>query len=434
MHPLKQLVARNKSGQHRGICSICSADPRVIEASMRFYQQHDQDILIEATANQVNQFGGYTGMKPREFVLYVHRIAEKLHFPQERIILGGDHLGPLTWKSEPAQAAMEKAKDLIHDFVSAGFTKIHIDTSMRLGDDSLDAPLRDDVIADRGAQLCQIAENAFAKRCKQDPHAQRPVYIIGSEVPIPGGAQEEEDHIQVTSVQSVEDTIDAYQTAFEHYNISSVWEHVIGIVVQPGVEFGDHTVHSYQRTAAQHLPATLAALPYMVFEGHSTDYQTKYKLREMVEDGIVILKVGPALTFALREALFALENIEDHIPQIHTAERSNFRHTLDAAMTADDTNWIHHYHGSEDALAFKRQFSLSDRCRYYLPIPAVQSSIQRLINNLDQIDVPIALLSQYMPIQYTRVREGRLMANPHELILDRIKQCLEEYQYATHEG
>lgn len=39
---------------------------------------------------------------------------------------------------------------------------------------------------------------------------------------------------------------------------------------------------------------------HLVFEAHSTDYQTKEAYKQLVHDHFAILKVGPALTFAMR--------------------------------------------------------------------------------------------------------------------------------------
>ena len=105
---MKEIIARHKSGEHIGICSVCSAHPLVIEAALRFDLESDRKVLIEATSNQVNQFGGYTGMQPADFRDFVYQIANEVGFPHERIILGGDHLGPNCWQQENADAAMEK--------------------------------------------------------------------------------------------------------------------------------------------------------------------------------------------------------------------------------------------------------------------------------------------------------------------------------------
>lgn len=47
----------------------------------------------------------------------------------------------------------------------------------------------------------------------------------------------------------------------------------------------------------------------------------------MVTDGIAILKVGPALTFGLREALFSLSMMEKEL--VPEEKRANFIETLD---------------------------------------------------------------------------------------------------------
>lgn len=151
---MKDIIARHKAGEHLGICSVCSAHPMVIEAALRFDAHSDNKVLIEATSNQVNQFGGYTGMRPADFRDFVFTIAKEVGFPLERLILGGDHLGPNCWQNETAETAMEKSVDLIKAYVAAGFTKIHLDASMSCADDPV--PLDPKVVAERAARLCKI--------------------------------------------------------------------------------------------------------------------------------------------------------------------------------------------------------------------------------------------------------------------------------------
>ena len=124
-HPLKGIVEAQKSGILTGIYSACTANELVIEAVMERALKGTNYILIEATANQVNQYGGYTGMKPADFKDFVFSLAHKTGFPKDKIILGGDHLGPLMWKNLTAEKAMEESKELIKQFVFAGFTKLH---------------------------------------------------------------------------------------------------------------------------------------------------------------------------------------------------------------------------------------------------------------------------------------------------------------------
>lgn len=432
MNYLKKIVSEQKKGKPLGIYSACSANELVIEAVMERAVKDNDYVLIEATANQVNQYGGYTGMKPADFRDFVYSIAKKVNFPKDKIILGGDHLGPLTWKDQWADKAMEKAKELIRQYVDAGFTKIHIDTSMHLGDDNLEVKLDTKLIAERGAVLGNAAEKAYSELKAGNPEAIQPVYVVGSEVPIPGGSQKEEDGIKVTKVSDFEETVEVFKTAFYKYNLYNAWENVIAVVVQPGVEFGDDSIHEYNREAAADLVNALKKYPNLVFEGHSTDYQTMKALKEMVQDGIAILKVGPELTFELREALFALNQIENEL-FIDDQEKklSGFVEVLEEEMLKNPDNWKKHYHGNESKLRLARKYSFSDRCRYYLPVKEVNDSIATMINNLKAVEIPLTLISQYMPVQFTKIRNEQLAINPEDLVKDRIINCIDKYIYAT---
>ena len=434
-NPLKRIVELQKQGKNVGIYSVCSANGYVIEAALKRGLSDNSCVLIESTANQCDQNGGYTGMKPADFKKYVLDIAEKNGFDQNRIFLGGDHLGPLTFAYKDEPEAMADAEELIRHYVSAGFTKIHIDTSMKVNSDDPDVRLSDEIIAGRGARLAQVAENTYRQLAEKDPDAIPPVYIIGSEVPIPGGAVGSEDNgVQVTKVEDFKNTVAAFKNAFQNAGLGQdVWERVIAVVVQPGVEEKDSGCTEYDREKAKDLMASIKEFPGLVFEGHSTDYQTKIKLRELVEDGVGILKVGPGLTFAMREAMFALENIEKELLFGTNTEPSKFAETLDAEMLKNDKNWRKHYQGTELELRLKRKYSFSDRCRYYMPVPEVEKAADRLISNLRTAGIPLNLLSQFMPIQYTKVREALLENDPVALIEDRITNTIDEYLYATHQ-
>lgn len=421
MHPLQELL-RTRGG----VYSCCSTNEHVLRAVFRKAKERNTIALVEATANQVNQFGGYTGMTPGDLFEYVKRIALHEGFPFARVILGGDHLGPLTWANLPKEEAMLNARELIRAFVSAGFTKIHIDTSMQLKDDTSGQRLSDEVIAARGAELCQVAEEAADSCSKILPPT---VYIIGSEVPIPGGAQKAEKTLAITDPADFEHTLETFKEAFAGRGLTGAWKRVVGIVVQPGVEFGDSEVFTYDSDAAKPLTAELRKHENLVFEGHSTDFQSPAALRRMVQDGIKILKVGPALTFALREGLFALEYMERELyPE---GLRSHFRETLEQAMIHLPVHWVNHYHGDESALKLARMFSQSDRARYYLPLPEVQNAISILLANLRRGDIPQMLISQYMPLQYAKLRDGQLGGDPEELLVDKVGNTIDDYLYAT---
>lgn len=433
VNPLKQIVTKQKKGESVGIYSCCSANEYVIEAAIKAAKRDHSCVLIEATANQVDQNGGYTGMTPQAFKEFVHGIANRVGFTTERVFLGGDHLGPLTFAALPEEEAMAQSRELVRCYVAAGFTKIHIDTSMKVADDDPEVRLSDEIISRRGAELARVCEDTYQELLKSDPNAIRPVYIVGSEVPIPGGAQGVDEGMQVTKVADFKATVKAFEDAFAAHGLSDIWNDVIGVVVQPGVEEKDAGCTEYDRVKAAELMASIKEFPNLVFEGHSTDYQTKYKLRELVEDGVGILKVGPGLTYAMREALFALSYIEDMQFHGRESETSHFVDVLEKAMLEEPKNWRKHYHGTEAELWFKRKFSFSDRSRYYMPNPEVAAAKEKLIANLRQEGISLAALSQFMPIQYTKVRQGLIENDPEALILDRITNTIDEYVFASHQ-
>ena len=430
---LTKIVEIQKSNKAVGIYSACSANSFVIEAVLKKGLEDNSCVLIESTANQCDQFGGYTGMKPLDFKNYVYSIADKLGFDKNKIFLGGDHLGPLTWTNLNEEEAMKNSEVLIDAYVSAGFSKIHVDTSMKVKDDDPNTRLSDETIARRGVHLVKVAENAYKKLLETNPNAVEPIYIVGSEVPIPGGSQAAIDEgVQVTKVIDFKATMNTFKETFKKEGIEDVWDRVLGIVVQPGVEEKDSGCTEYDRSKASELSNAIKQVPDLVFEGHSTDYQTKIKLREMVEDGVAILKVGPGLTFAAREGLYALSFIEDEVCKVNGNTPSNFREVLDNEMLKNNSHWVKHYHGTQEEIALKRKYSFSDRSRYYYATEPVKKAIDTLLNNLKN-GCPLNLLSQFMPIQYTKVREGTLKNDPKELVLDKIGNTIDEYLYATHQ-
>ena len=415
------LIRQNKSGSGASVCSVCSANALVIAAAMQHCRRTGKPLLLEATANQVNQFGGYTGMTPADFVSYVHGIAARQDFDPERILFGGDHLGPLVWSDEPEAEAMQKAEALVAAFAEAGFQKIHLDCSMRLASDDPAAPLSPAAVAARAARLAAVAEASH-------PAGRPPVYVVGSEVPIPGGATTHEDALAVTRPEAMQEELTLFRAAFSARQLDAAWQRVIAIVVQPGVEFGDDQVFLYQHEQAKALSACAAAYPSIAMEGHSTDYQPEACLSAMKRDGLAILKVGPALTFAMRSALFALEAIERAVyPETPAGGYSDFQAVLEAAMLAEPKNWIRHYHGDEASLMLQRKYSLSDRCRYYMDTPSVQTAQARLFRNFDAAPVPSGLLAQFFPRQFDEVIAKRLTPDAERLVFRQIQYVLETY-------
>jgi D-tagatose-1,6-bisphosphate aldolase subunit GatZ/KbaZ len=425
MHVLLDLIARHKQGLAIGVTSLCSAHPIVIEASLFHAQRTGQEFLLfEATCNQVNQYGGYTGMTPADFVRFVHGIADRVGFDRARIALGGDHLGPNPWTSLDAAAAMDKAETMVAAYVAAGFRKIHLDCSMACSGDP--EPLPEAEIVRRAVRLCRAAEAAHAQ-----VGGEAPVYVIGTEVPVPGGATESIEGLALTTPQAALTTIDAHRNAFAGAGLETAWQRVIASVVQPGVEFDHHSVIDYRSDAAQALSQSIASVPGMVFEAHSTDYQTRDALAALVRDHFAILKVGPGLTFALREALWALDAIERE--WIGAPQRANLRQVAIERMREQPGHWRRYYHSQGDALSIDLQYSLSDRIRYYWPDPAIEQARQRLFANLRANPPPISLIGQFLPHALHALRTGTASNDPLSLAMAHIGAVLDDYYHACHD-
>jgi len=424
---LRDVVRRNRRGERLGVYSICSAHPSVIDASLQQALVDGSLLLIESTSSQVNQFGGYTGQDPGQFAARVRSAADAAGLPRGMLMLGGDHLGPYPWRDQPSEIALKEACDLVRASVLAGYEKIHLDASMACADDG-GPGLPDDMIAQRAALLCRAAESAYRELPPGSPPL---LYVIGTEVPAPGGETNRAEAPAVTTVDQLYRTLELLRTAFEQQKLSAVWERVIGIVVQPGVEFGENTIFTYDRHKTQALSAALPEHPCLAYEAHSTDYQVPGALAQMVEDHFAILKVGPALTFAYREVIFALSAIErEYFGARRGIQLSQVRAMLDAAMLRNPSHWRSYYHGSEAEQRLARAFSYSDRCRYYWTDRAVQDEVGRLLGNLSASPPPLPLVSQYLPSEYAAIRAGRLQAEPKAIIQHHVCNVLHDYAEA----
>jgi len=427
----KELIKKLDAGNKVGITSVCSANQFVIEASMLHAKENDYKLLIESTSNQVDQFGGYTGMTPKDFTMYVSSIASRINFPIDSLILGGDHLGPNVWQNQNSEIAMSNAEDQIEAYISAGYSKIHLDTSYALADDEIqNEVLATKIITERAAHLCEVAERTFDKIGV----GSKPIYVIGTDVPIPGGAIDNDEEIKLTTAIELEETIELSKAAFYKRGLEDAWERVIAVVVQPGVEFSDSKILPYYREKNKELIYKIQSYNNLHLEAHSTDYQSSGALSQMVEDDFAILKVGPWLTFALREALFSLAYIEDEVLKYKSKMNpSKLTKVLEIEMNTNPKYWKNHYHGNENEISIARSYSYSDRIRYYWSNTNVDNSVSKLISNLDEITIPESLLNQFLPIQYKELREGKIKNNPKSFIISKISEVLSIYHFATGE-
>ncbi len=412
---LLSLPALHTNGTPKGITSICSAHPTVIEAALTEAAATNQIALIEATCNQVNQDGGYTGMTPAAFRAFVLKIAARLNFAPDKILFGGDHLGPNPWRALPAEQAMAKAITMTHDYAAAGFAKLHLDASMSCAGDP--TPLSNQTIATRAARLAHAAELGA-----QSQNLPPPAYIIGTEVPVPGGATHALTTLDISNPKDAAETLALHETAFQNLNLTA-FARVIALVVQPGVEFGHTDIIPYAPDLARALktqrPRTI------LYEAHSTDYQSTKALTHLVQDGFAILKVGPGLTFALREALYALDLIAAELTDYPA---QSLPKTMEAVMQAHPADWRAYYHGSQREQHLMRHFSYSDRIRYYWNRPQAQAATTRLFESLKDTKIPAPLLSQYLP----NLTNPEACAEPtaHALTIAAIRAALAPYSKA----
>lgn len=415
-------IAAHKQTGRGGIVSVCSAHPEVIRAAADIAQSCGALLLIESTSNQVDQFGGYTGMTPADFITYAQAHIAAGGY-QGDTYFGGDHLGPNVWQNRPAAEAMPLAEELIRAYVRAGYDKIHLDCSMSCADDPV--PLDDETVARRAARLCRIAEDTRRE------HGGKPiVYIIGTEVPVPGGAQEALHGITPTSPQAARTTYDIHQRIFAEAGLADAWPRVIGLVVQPGVEFDHHGVEDYRREAAHELSRVAEKLPHAVFEAHSTDYQTAHAFRELVQDHFAILKVGPALTFALREALYAI----NRAAQAMQLAAPDLEAVAEQIMRDKPHYWQKYYHGDETQQKILRHYSLSDRIRYYWPDETLQQAAAQLRKAFDANPPPLGVMHQYLPGAVEACREHGEALDSANLIRHHIRAALKPYYDACAEN
>ena len=424
---LQELIRRNRRSEKVGVYAVCSAHPSVIASAIQQAVDDGSVLHVESTSSQVNQSGGYTGQTPSQFAKFIHSAAQQAGLPRNRVLLGGDHLGPYPWWKQPSAVAMQNACDLVRACVLAGYNKIHLDASMACADDHESGP-DENTVAHRAATLCRAAESAFEEL---PSGASPPLYVIGTEVPAPGGELVAGAPPAVSRDDHVHHTLEIFCAAFAEQNVAAAWERVIGIVVQPGVEFGENVVFDYDRQKALALASALPKHPALVYEAHSTDYQKPAALAEMVEDHFAILKVGPWLTFAFREAVFALSAIErESLAHRSGVRLSQVREALEASMLRDPVYWRSYYRGTEDEMRIARVYSYSDRCRYYWGDAAVQQELARLRANLDFSPPPLMLVSQFLPQQYEAIRSGRIQVRTEDMIQEQIRIVLRIYSGA----
>ena len=411
MNNIAPLIQKNLAGEPVGLPCFCTANEQVLHAIFKYAAKHNTPTVVEATCNQVNQDGGYTGMTAADFAQWMQSLGNEYGVAHDNIILGGDHLGPNPWRHLPAEQAMEKACVLVRDYAAAGFRKIHLDASMACAREPTPSF---ETVAERAAQLCKVAEQAA-------PNPEELMYIIGTEVPIPGGETDDMDELSITSADRLNDTIETHREAFKRANLDDAWQKIVSVVTQPGVDFSHTTVHNFEPRKAIHLAQQIKQFSNITFEAHSTDYQPTTALADLVAKHFFFLKVGPELTFRMREAAFALTSIEHHLKK--KSQQSELIATLAKAMNDNPEHWTPYYRGDANTIEQLKMFSYSDRIRYYWTVPEVQASLKLLYKNLSDAQLPSTIISQYFPARDM----GALAASAEQLVTDHVELCIGRY-------
>jgi len=238
---------------------------------------------------------------------------------------------------------------------------------------------------------------------------------------VPGGATHALDVVEPTTPDAVAKTYTVHKEAFGALKLEDAFSRVIALVVQPGVEFGHTDVVHFDSSKAAELSASLSAMPGIVFEAHSTDYQTDEGLRGLVATGFTILKVGPWLTFALREALYGLDGVADVLSG--SPPKGGLMSKMEEIMQASPDNWKKYYPGDETELSLQRHLSLSDRIRYYWPDPKARDAVDDLYDRLKDRAILAPVLSQFLAGSCLSTDH----ADCHSLLVESVKRVLRIY-------
>ncbi len=411
---VRDLGSAHDGGWHRGVVAVCTAHPMVIEAALTEAAATGQVAVIEATGHQVNQDGGYSGLSPDDFRALVLDIAEGLSFPFDRILFGGDHLGPAPWRHDTPENALDRAVEQVRAYVRAGFGKLHLDASTPCSGDPV--PLPPGLIAKRAAKLVKAAEDTA-----KELGLERPVYVIGSDAAPLVLASEAGMVPHPTTPQEAGETLRLHREAFGAQGQEEAFDRVVALVARPGTGFGHADVTPFDAAACAPLSHWRTETGGITLEAQAVDHQGAAALALMVRGGFGILKAGPGLTFALREALYGLDLIAGHYP----GYRATALHTaMEAALQSAPANWQPYIGGTAAEQAIQRHYSYADRIRFYWTHPKAVAAVAALFAALDGVDIPPTLISQYLPRVLDAVVAGTVAPTARALAIAHVRAAL----------
>ncbi|MCK7507635.1 MAG: class II D-tagatose-bisphosphate aldolase, non-catalytic subunit [Desulfobacterales bacterium] len=293
-----------------GMFAVCSARREVLEAAIALARDHGEPLLVEATANQVNQFGGYTGMTPRQFASSSGRHGRRHGLPAGKPAAGGRSPGavrvakragrPRPWPRQPSWPANAWQP------VSTNCTWT---PAFGCSDDPPQGlPL--EIAAERTAALCQAAETAAERLSGR---RQRPLLChrrrgpdSGRHLGEPGG---DPGHAgRGTWLKFIALT----ESRFQEAGLSGG----VGAAAR-GDRPARRRVRKFQRRP---LRARKGPRALGLSSESAGDHDLRDSLHRLPDARVPgthgraiissLLKAGPCLTNAFREAVFALEEIE----------------------------------------------------------------------------------------------------------------------------
>ncbi len=408
---IQSVIEQNRDGATIGLPCFCTANEMVLRTLFECCATHDVPAVIEASSNQVNQDGGYTGMSAADFSQWIGLLSAEYGVANERLVMSGAHLGPRPWSHLSPKDALDKTKNLVKDFAAAGFRKIHLDAPVACNEEQ-QPDLQ--TLATRTARLCEIAE-------KHSPHPDQLVYVLTAPMTEPAFesnfSTEAHRAPPATNAEQLNTTLAAYQEAFIKQGLRHAWTKVVSIDAYLGIGFDHFSVHPLRENPIRRLSTEIMKHDGLSLSATSVDYQSSRNLSTLVENHVVFLKTGPELTFRMRESIFALATIAQ---QIAVTDTPDIIAVIDSAIIEHPADWAPYFTGD---IAIRKQlhhYSFSDRLRYYWNFPDVRSQLLKFISSLDTIKLPEALVSQH----FLAKEFGTLDIPASQLIHGNVKQSI----------
>jgi len=358
------IILMKKNWFKKPLPSFCTSNFDVIKIILIYAKIYRLSVLIECTSNQVNQFGGYSGLKPKEFYKKIILLSKKIQLNRKYIIFGADHLGPLPWKNLNKKNAFKNAEKLLKSISKEKFEKIHLDTTIVCGNEK---KLNLDKVRSR---FFELFKSIPKKKLKN-------IYLVaGSEVPYAGGGDFKEN---ISKLKDVQNDYSIYNSII---NQKKSKKREFALVIEPGMSFTNDKIFKPNFKNLKNI-SKFSKKKNIFFEAHSTDYQRMDVLKKLVKSNFKFLKVGPELTFKYHQSLKLMLDLEKRYTPIYF--RSNLNNELNKIMKKKNKYWKDYYKGSTSKINFLKFNSLLDRVRYYWNHSSVDRSKEKLFKNIDRV-------------------------------------------------